>query len=217
VFALGAIPGILNGSRRDMVNLAIATWGELATGLAGITLDVRGEEHLWSQRPAVFVFNHQSAVDMLLLCKLLRRDFVGVAKQEARRNPIFGPAFWLAGTVFIDRFNREKALEALRPALDALRHGISLVIAPEGTRSTTPRVGPFKKGAFHIAMRAGVPIVPIVFRNALDALPKHGLVVRPATIEVTVHPPVPTSDWKVEDIDDHIADVRRLFVETLDG
>jgi putative phosphoserine phosphatase / 1-acylglycerol-3-phosphate O-acyltransferase len=215
-FALGAIPGLLNFSRRDMVNLAISTWGELATGLAGISVDVQGEEHLWSQRPAVFVFNHQSAVDMLLLCKLLRRDFVGVAKQEARRNPIFGPAFWLAGTVFIDRFNREKALEALRPALDALRHGISLVIAPEGTRSTTTRVGPFKKGAFHIAMRAGVPIVPIVFRNALDALPKHGIVVRPATVEVVVHPPVPTADWKVEDLDRHIAEVRGLFLETLD-
>src|SRR5437899_337885 len=215
-FVLGAVPGVLNWSRRDMVNLAITTWGEFGTALAGVRLQVHGEEHLWSHRPAVFVFNHQSAIDMLLLCRLIRRDFVGVAKQEARRNPLFGPAFALAGTVFIDRFDRQRAIAALRPAIAALKAGTSLVIAPEGTRSPTPRLGPFKKGAFHMAMGAGVPIVPIVFRNSLDALPKHGLVIRPTTVEVVVHPPVPTEGWRVETLERHVAEVRALFVETLD-
>lgn len=216
-FALGAVPGVLNFSRRDMVNLAATTWGEIGTALAGIRLDVHGEENLWARRPAVFIFNHQSAVDVLLLCKLLRRDFVGVAKQEARANPLFGPAFAAAGTVFIDRSNHSKALEALRPAIAALRRGTSLVIAPEGTRSSTPRIGPFKKGAFHMAMGAGVPIVPIVFRNALDALPKHGLIIRPATVEVVVQRPIATEGWTVDTLDQRIAEVRALFVETLEG
>src|SRR5439155_26721425 len=117
--------------RRDMVNLAITTWGEFGTALAGVRLQVRGEEHLWSHRPAVFIFNHQSGIDMLLLCKLLRRDMVGIAKQEIRRNPLFGPVFALAGTVFIDRFNPEKAIEAMAPAVDALRQGLPITIAPE--------------------------------------------------------------------------------------
>src|SRR5205814_7591190 len=112
-------------------------------------------------------------------------------------------------------FDREKAIQALGPAIDALKAGTSLVIAPEGTRSATPRVGPFKKGAFHMAMGAGVPIVPIVFRNALDALPKHGLVIRPATVEVVVHPPVPTEGWTLASLDRHIADVRALYQATL--
>jgi putative phosphoserine phosphatase/1-acylglycerol-3-phosphate O-acyltransferase len=215
--ALGAVPGVLNWSRRDLANLAITTWGELGTALAGVHLDVQGEEHLWSHRPAVFVFNHQSAIDTLLLCRLLRRDFVGVAKQEARRNPIFGPAMTLAGTVFIDRFDHRRAIEGLRPAIAALRAGTSLVIAPEGTRSLTTRLGPFKKGAFHMAMGAGAPIVPIVFRNALDALPKHGVIIRPATVEVVVHPPMSTEGWTAETLDRHVADVRARFVETLDG
>jgi 1-acyl-sn-glycerol-3-phosphate acyltransferase len=197
--------------------MAITTWGELGTALAGVGLAVEGEEHVWSHRPAVFVFNHQSAIDMLLLCKLLRRDFVGVAKEEVRRNPLFGPAFALAGTVFVDRFDRQKAIQALRPAIAALKGGTSLVIAPEGTRSATPRLGAFKKGAFHIAMAAGVPIVPIVFRNALDALPKHGVVIRPGTVEVVVHPPVSTEGWKVEELDRRIAEVRKLYLETLEG
>ncbi len=216
-FAIGAVPGLLNWSRRDMVNLAITTWGEVGTALAGVHLEVRGEEHVWSHRPAVFIMNHQSGIDALLICKLLRRDFVAVAKQEARKNPIFGPAFALAGTVFIDRYDRQKAIQALRPAIEALKGGTSLVIAPEGTRSATPRLGPFKKGAFHIAMGAGVPIVPIVFKNALDALPKHGLVIRPATVEVVVHAPVPTGGWRAESLDRHIAVVRELYLETLEG
>ena len=213
--ALGALPGVFNRSRRDMVNFAIATWGEFGTALAGVRLAVRGEQHLWSHRPAVFVFNHQSAIDVMLLCKLLRRDFAGVAKKEARANPLFGPVFALAGVVFIDRLDRQKAIEALRPAIATLREGTSFVIAPEGTRSPTPRPGPFKKGAFHLAMGARVPIVPIVFKNALDALPKHGLVIRPATVEVVVHPPIPTDDWTVESLDRRIAEVRGLFLDTL--
>jgi putative phosphoserine phosphatase / 1-acylglycerol-3-phosphate O-acyltransferase len=214
-FLLSLPAAALNRSWRRGLNIATTTWGELGTALAGVELHVTGEQHLWSRRPAVFIFNHQSGIDMLLLCKLLRRDMVGVAKQEIRRNPIFGPAFALAGTVFIDRFNREKAIEAMAPAVDALRNGLSIIIAPEGTRSPTPRLGQFKKGAFHMAMAAKVPIVPIVFRNALDALPKHAIFIRPAIVEAVVHPPIPTSKWKVKDLDQRIAEIHRLYTETL--
>jgi putative phosphoserine phosphatase/1-acylglycerol-3-phosphate O-acyltransferase len=154
---------------------------------------------------------------MLLLCKLLRRDFVGVAKQELRVHPFFGPVFALADAVFIDRLNHDRAVDALQPAVDALREGRSIVIAPEGTRSPTPRPGRFKKGAFHLAMAAKVPIVPIVFRNALDALPKHGIVIRPTTVEVVVHPPIPTTRWRRQTLDREIEAVHRLYTETLEA
>jgi len=214
-FMLGMPAAVLTGSWRRAINIAITTWGELGTALAGIDVAVTGEEHLWSHRPAVFIFNHQSGVDMLLLCRLLRRDIIAVAKQEVRRNPIFGPVFAAVGTVFIDRLNHERAVAALRPVVESIRQGLSLVLAPEGTRSPTPRLGRFKKGAFHMAMAARVPIVPIVLRNTLDALPKHGIIVRPATIEVVVHPPIPTTDWKAEDIDRHVAAIRQLYLDTL--
>lgn len=213
---MGLPVAALDGGARRWVNVAATMWGELGTALAGIEVRVTGEEHLWSSRPAVFIFNHQSAVDMLLLCKLLQRDFVGISKQEARKNPLFGPFMALAGTVFIDRFNRAKAIEALRPAIDALKSGLSIAIAPEGTRMPTPRLGRFKKGAFHLAMMAGVPIVPMVFRNSLDALPKHGVIIRPATIEVVVHPPISTAGWKRETLDQHVTEVERLYAETLE-
>ena len=91
-----------------------------------------------------------------------------------------------------------------------------MAIAPEGTRSSTSRLGRFKKGAFHLAMRARVPVVPIVFVNALDALPRQGVVIRRATVRVVVHPPISTDDWTAESLDEHAAAVRELFVETLD-
>ncbi len=211
----GAAAGLVNGSYREAINVSGAVWGDVATSLAGIDLRVEGEEHLWSHRPAVFIFNHQSALDAILMMKLIRRDMTGIGKMELKKNPIFGPIFTAAGVVFVDRANSARAIEALKPAVDALKEGRSLVIAPEGTRSPTPRLGRFKKGAFHLAMQAGVPIVPVVFRNVLDAFPKDARIVRPATIEAVVLPPIDTADWALEDLDENIARVREGYLEIL--
>ncbi len=212
----GAAAGLVNRSQREAINVVGSVWSDLATSLAGIDLRVEGEEHLWSQRPAVFIFNHQSGLDAILMLKLLRRDLTGVAKKEIRNNPIFGPLFSAAGVVFVDRAHTTKAIDALRPVVEALRQGRSLAISPEGTRSTTVRLGRFKKGAFHMAMQAGVPVVPVVFRNVLDALPKHALVVRPATVEAVVLPPIDTRHWTPEGLDDEIQAIRRQYLEVLD-
>jgi putative phosphoserine phosphatase/1-acylglycerol-3-phosphate O-acyltransferase len=213
----GAAAGLVNASHREAVNVTGSLWSDLATSLSGVDLRVEGEEHLWSQRPAVFIFNHQSGLDAILMLKLLRRDLTGVGKKELKSNPIFGPLFGLAGAVFIDRSDSIGAIKALAPAVTALREGRSMLIAPEGTRSRTPRLGRFKKGAFHIAMQAGVPIVPVVFRNVLDALPRDALVVRPATIEAVVLPPIDTSDWTTEGLADEIRAIRAQYLEVLEG
>ena len=89
------------------------------------------------------------------------------------------------------------------------------MIAPEGTRSSTPRLGPFKKGAFHLAMAAKRPLVPIVFKNSLDVLPKHGTIMRPATVEVVVHKPIATTHWTHRSLNKHIAEIHALFEKTL--
>ena len=212
---LGLPAAYLTGDWQRAVNITASTWGELATALAGVEVRVTGEEHLWSRRPAVFIFNHQSGLDMLLICKLLRRDFVGIGKKELQANPILGPIMSFAGTVFIDRANHDKAVEALGPAVEALREGLSLAIAPEGTRTTSPHPTRFKKGAFHMAMEAGVPIVPIVLHNTLDALPKHWFFVRPTTIDVSVLPPVETTGWTRANLDQRIDEIHRRYVEVL--
>ncbi|MGB8221303.1 MAG: HAD-IB family hydrolase [Polyangiales bacterium] len=211
----GVAAGLLNRSRREAVNVMGSVWGDLAASAAGIDLRVDGQEHLWSHRPAVFIFNHQSGLELVLMLKLLRRDFTGIAKDELRHNPIFGPLFKAAGVVFVDRANTAKAVQALGPAVEALRHGRSLIIAPEGTRSTTQAVGRFKKGAFRLAMDAGVPVVPVVFRNVLDALPKGAIVVRPAVVEAVILPPIDTKDWTLGTLDGEIHEIWNRYVEIL--
>ncbi|MGB5625992.1 MAG: HAD-IB family hydrolase [Woeseiaceae bacterium] len=214
-FLAGVPAWLLNRSWQDLTNVAISTWGDFGSAVAGLDVQTTGEEHLWSHRPAVFIFNHQSATDALILSRLLRHDFTGVAKKEMKSNPLVGTVLGAVGTVFIDRSNKDKAIEALQPAVDSLKNGTSFAIAPEGRRSLGYKLGPFKKGAFHIAMQAGVPVVPIVIANSSDSMPKSGVIIRPASINVTVLPPINTTDWTKATIDQHIDDIRQMFVKTL--
>jgi putative phosphoserine phosphatase/1-acylglycerol-3-phosphate O-acyltransferase len=216
VAALAAVPtALVQRDRRSFLNLAMSTWGDYGTAVAGIHVRASGEEHLWSHRPAVFAFNHQSWIDVLVLLKLLRRDLTGVAKVELRQNPVVGPAFRLAGVAFVDRADRAQSVAALGDAVAKLRAGTSIVIAPEGTRSPTAALGPFKKGAFRLALAAQVPVVPVVIRNAGSVLPRGAYVIKPGTVEVAVLPPIPVTDWAGDDLDDGIAEVRQRFVDTL--
>ena len=177
----------LTGSRSEARNFATSIFADVSSALIGLNLVVRGEHNLWQSRPAVFVFNHQSKVDVVILARLLRRDIAGVGKKEIKNMPLIGKTLELAGTIFIDRENSASAIEAMKPLVDAMRNqGKSVAISPEGTRSITPKLAAFKKGPFHLAMQAGVPVVPIVIHNAGDVAPKGDFVFRSATVEVDV-------------------------------
>jgi putative phosphoserine phosphatase/1-acylglycerol-3-phosphate O-acyltransferase len=216
-FGAGLGLGALNRSRPQVVDITTSVGADLGLALAGVDIDVvSGAEHLWAARPCVFVFNHQSKIDPVVVMKLLRQKWTGVAKKEARNIPGFGQLFQLAGVAFVDRGNTRQALEVLAPAVRKVRdEGFSLAMSPEGTRSATPRLGPFKKGAFHIAMQAGVPIVPVVLRGAGDVMWRGAQTIRPGVIEVVVLPPVSTTGWQVDSLDEHVGHVRDQFVETL--
>jgi HAD superfamily hydrolase (TIGR01490 family) len=214
-FATGIGVGVLNRSRADAVNLTMSMGSELALTLAGVHVHVQGEEYLWSQRPAVFIFNHQSWLDGFVIMKLLRENVTGVAKKEVASQPGFGQFAQFANMALVDRGDGKSAREALAPVVDRLREGYSIAISPEGTRSSTPRLGTFKKGAFHMAMQGQVPIVPIVIRNAGELLWRGSSVIRSGTIDVVVHPPVSVESWSVDNLGGHVAEVRALFVDTL--
>ena len=208
---------MLNRSRRTAANVGAGVGSDVALALGGVSLSVSGEQHLWSHRPAVFMFNHQSSLDMLVLGSLVRRDFTGIAKKDLAHDPRFAPIGYLVDVAYVDRSNTAKAMEALQPAVDKLRHGTSIAIAPEGTRSPTPKLGPFKKGGFHIAMQAGVPIVPVVIRNAGEVMWRNSFWLHSGTVDVAVLEPIPTDGWVAADLDAHVADVRQRFVDTLEA
>jgi putative phosphoserine phosphatase/1-acylglycerol-3-phosphate O-acyltransferase len=219
VIPLGVLPGLgvwlATRDRRRAIDRTIEAWGDWGIRAAGIDLQVEGSEHLRSPRPAVFLLNHQSGIDPILACALLRGGFTAVAKREIRQNPLLGPAFALAGVAFVDREGGARAIADLEPALEALRGGLSLAMAPEGTRSPSGFIAPFKKGAFRLAMAAGVPLVPIVIHGAHDVLPRGGCLMRPGRVRVEVLPAVPTSSWTRNRLDDEIAAVRQLYLKRL--
>lgn len=213
--AAGLGLGLINRDRRTAVEVTASVGSELALAAAGVSMKVWGPENLWAARPAVFIFNHQSQLDVIIMAALLRSDFTGVAKKELKTDPMFAPLGWLADVAFVDRANTEEAKKALAPAVDALREGRSLAMAPEGTRSATPKLGRFKKGAFHVAMQAGVPIVPVVIRNAGELMPAHGLLISSGVLDVAVLPPVSTQDWRPDQVGHEVERVREMYLETL--
>jgi putative phosphoserine phosphatase/1-acylglycerol-3-phosphate O-acyltransferase len=212
---LAAATGIINNDVRSAINFMTPAWMDLAHSLAGVDVRVDGEPYLWSHRPAVFIFNHKTNFDALIIGKLLRTDFTGVAKKELERHPIMGPAGRLMKVAFIDRGDPKKAVESMKPIMKLAQEGISIAIAPEGTRAKTRELLPFKKGAFRIAMAAGIPIVPIVIRNAEDIGARDAFFMRPGTVEVKVLPPISVADWSLDDLEERIDAVRDLFVATL--
>ena len=146
----------------------------------------------------------------------MRRDISGIGKKEIGDIPLIGRILEYSGVVLIDRKDHDKAVAAMAGLVDTMRvEGKSVCISPEGTRSITPKLAPFKKGAFHLAMQAGVPIVPIVIRNSGDVMPKGSAVYRPATVDVEVLPPVDTTDWSASTIKDHVNEVRDMYLRAL--
>ncbi|MCV7301300.1 HAD-IB family hydrolase [Mycobacterium barrassiae] len=213
---VGAVAGVLTQDRRGGVDTATSLFGRLGGQLANIRFKISGEENT-TRRPAVFFINHQSTlIDMLVTTRVVQRGFTVVAKAEVKQVPVLGQLFSMADVAFVDRSNTSKAVSALQPAVDRLRNGVSIVMSPEGTRSFSPKVGAFKKGGFHMARDAQVPIVPVVIRNAGEIMWRNAKVAQEGTIEVVVHEPLPTENWTKADLDAWVPRMRQLYVDTLD-
>lgn len=207
--------GLLRGDRRLGNALALSLGHAAFLAAAGVRLNVVGEQNLWVHRPSVFVMNHRSGLDAMIVGALLRHDFSGLGKQEAQ----FAPATFLLGravdAVFVDRADSSKGRRAQEQLIERLRAGLSVFVAPEGTRSDDGELGEFRTGAFHVARIAGVPIVPIVLRNAYALMPGKAKLIRPGVVDVAILEPIATEGWTVQTVRDDAATVRSLFVDTL--
>jgi putative phosphoserine phosphatase/1-acylglycerol-3-phosphate O-acyltransferase len=176
---------------------------------------VLGKENLTAERPAVFIFNHRNQADPLIAGRLVDTNFTSVGKKELENDPIVGTMGKIMDAAFIDRDDPKKAVEGLKKVEELARKGLSILIAPEGTRLDTTEVGPFKKGPFRIAMSAGIPIVPIVIRNAEVIASRDSSTFNPGTVDVAIFPPIPIDSWTHDNLTERIAEVRQLYLDTL--
>lgn len=197
---------LLSGQRRKALNVMGRFIGRFGLALAGIRLQVTGLHHVDAARPAVFIFNHQSGLDPILVCRLIETDITGVAKRELANNPVLGPLLRLADTLFVDRDAPEPV--SLEPVIKQMREGLSVAVAPEGTRRHQPPVGHFRSGAFRIAIACKRPIVPIVIRDAYQRLAPFSRELTPGLIHIDILEPVwpehfpPTADELAQQLED---------------
>ncbi|MGI5221612.1 1-acylglycerol-3-phosphate O-acyltransferase [Nocardia sp. CA-290969] len=215
----GALFGILSKAhtrnRRTMADALMRYGTRWPLRLCGIRLRITGAEYARNPRPAVFLFNHQSQFDVLIVPAVLGAGVTGVGKKELIRHPVFGPLMRFVGVTFIDRSNTDRAKASLAPVVHTLRDGLSVAIAPEGTRSYSPQPSRFKKGAFHIAVQAGVPVIPVVIRNAADIGRRDSMIARPGTVDVAILPPIEITARTPAELDRAVAAVRQRYLDTL--
>ena len=183
----------------------------LGLWLSGITVSLVGRENILRDRAAVYAVNHASNVEPPILYAALSDLFPRLRvlyKAELRKLPILVRAFDLAGFVPLERGNREQSLPAIERAAAALRNGNSFLIFPEGTRSRTGELLPFKKGGFIMALKGGAPVVPVAITGTRDAMKKGSLVIRPVHVTVRFGSPIDTAALTLEDRDRLVARVR---------
>ncbi len=192
-------------------------WSRCLLRVAGVRLRVEGLENFQVSSPQVIVSNHQSWFDVFSIVAAFRHGIRFVAKKELARIPIFGRAWQVCGHISIDRGDRSSAFESLKVAGEQVREQAShIVIFPEGTRSRTGKLMQFKKGAFILAIEAGVPILPVAVIGSRGVMPKGSWRITPGEIVVRVGEPIPV-DGLVHDDRDVLRERAWRAVATLKG
>ena len=190
----------------------------LGLWLSGIKVVTVHDEHILRDRAAVYAVNHASNVEPPILYAVLSPLFPRLRvlyKAELRKLPILVRAFDLAGFIPLERGNRDQSLPAIERAAAALREGNSFLIFPEGTRSRTGELLPFKKGGFIMALKGAAPIVPVAISGTRDAMKKGSLVIRPVRVTVRFGRPIETAALTLEDRDPLIGRVRTAVADLL--
>src|SRR3990172_2369128 len=169
-------------------------WSRSLLFLSGVTVEVKGLENILAGKPQIFASNHQGAFDILALQAFIPLQFRWVAKRSLFKIPIVGWSMSLAGYIGIERERASSAYKSIESAAERIKNGTSVLIFPEGTRSNTGELLPFKRGGFLLATKSGVPVVPVSIQGTADIMKKESILIRPGTVKVVIGKPIPVSD-----------------------
>lgn len=197
-------PTVFDGLRgtitKESCDERLEQWASKVVQHTEMMISVSGREHIDPKQTYLVMSNHQSHYDVAVIYYVLGSKIRMVAKRELFEVPVFGSAMKAAGFISVDRGNNASAIASLEDARRALEGGTPIWIAPEGTRSPTGELMPFKKGGFVIAVETGTPVLPVSIAGTREVLPAHGRASRPGVeVYVTIHPPVDPKRWADKD------------------
>lgn len=190
VLGVAAIVAGLVTGRTTVVFRLGRLWARAHLKVMGIAPTYSGLEHAAGEAPRVFLANHLSTLDIWALVPVLPATTRFVSKRTIFWIPVLGQAMAIAGFIAIDRKDRTSAIRSLGRAAQTIRRGASVILFPEGTRSRDGRLGPFKRGSFHLALDAGVPVVPVAISGTFDVVKPRSIVVHRGPVHVSFGPPI---------------------------
>jgi 1-acyl-sn-glycerol-3-phosphate acyltransferase len=188
-------------------------WSPVLVWAGGGKLEVSGLENVDPRKPAIYLSNHQSTIDIPCLYMAVPVPFRWVAKRELKWVPFIGWYLAAAGHVFVDRSRRERAIASLKAAGEKIRRGTSIMVFPEGTRSDDLRILPFKKGPFALALEAGVPLIPIAVEGSGKLMPKNRWSITPGPIHVKIGKPIEPAEYANDDREQLMRRVRDAIID----
>lgn len=211
-FSLYAVLLAFVSPGEEKIHRVARNWARALLRLSGVRVHVIGRENVLTDRPQIFMANHQSDFDIFAVLSHIPGEFRWIAKAELFRIPIFGRAMKGAGYIPIDRKNHEKAMTSITEAAKKIRENRSVMSFPEGTRSVDGTIGLFKPGMFLLAMQAAVPIVPLTIIGANKVWPKRSLSINPGDITIIIDKPVDVSTYSPERQNELIKQVRDTII-----
>ncbi|WP_051327957.1 lysophospholipid acyltransferase family protein [Desulfatirhabdium butyrativorans] len=217
IFGTGTIIASFIDGKGIWGHIVARYWARSILFVSRTKVTVKGLENIDPGRPYIFMPNHSSNFDIPVLLSHLPVQFRWLAKAELFKFPLFGYAMKRAGYISIDRTNRRSAFESLDQAAAAIRNGKSVMIFPEGTRSRDNQIHEFKKGGFVLAIKAGVPIVPIIIHGTWQIMAKTGITIRPGNVLLEILPPIDTSAYPMNQKDRLMADLRQIMIQVFEA
>jgi 1-acyl-sn-glycerol-3-phosphate acyltransferase len=192
-------------------------WAKILLLICNTKVEIIGKENILRGKPQIFMANHQSDFDILIVLAHIPGQFRWLVKKELFHIPVFGAAMKSAGYIEIDRNNREKAMQSLDQAALRIREGKSIMAFPEGSRSRLGEIKTFKQGTFYLAIKSGVPIVPISIIGSGEIMPKRSLKIKPGKIKLVIDKPVDVKNITLENRQELITIVRNTIIKNYDS
>jgi 1-acyl-sn-glycerol-3-phosphate acyltransferase len=199
----------------EFINYQAAKWARRVIWVTGSKVTVSGQENIPKDKGVVFIANHQSYLDIPVMIGFIDKPKGFIAKVELLKIPILSMWIKRLGGVFIVRNNPKQSLKAINQGAEKVKEGSSMVIFPEGTRSSDGTLGQFKPGSLKLAVKSGAPIVPVVIKGTINILSKKKLAVKPSNVEIYILPPILQDEVAKKGTNDLAERIRNAIMEKL--